>query len=230
MRRLLLVGMIALGVLFLQPFTQPAPQASGATVCNQPILFVHGYLEGGLGLWNTMIARLKADGCPSSKLFDWNYNSALSNATIASQIKTKVNQIKAATGASKVDIVSHSMGGLSSRYYLKNLGGTANVDQWISLAGPNHGTNISYLCLILTPISCLEMLPGSFFVRNLNSGDETPGSVRYATWWSPCDEIILPPSSTILSGATNTMNACVLHIAETQDWNVYTQVRAFLSQ
>jgi len=34
--------------------------------------------------------------------------------------------------------------------------------------------------------------------------------------------------STVLSGASNHMNACVFHIAETTDWNVYTQVREFV--
>ncbi|WP_411105332.1 hypothetical protein [Streptomyces sp. cmx-4-9] len=31
------------------------------------------------------------------------------------------------------------------------------------------------------------MRPGSAFLNSLNSGDETPGSPRYATWASPCD-------------------------------------------
>ena len=227
MRKLLLVVGLALGVFLLGPLRAPSPQAEAAT--HEPILFVHGYLEGNLGLWNTMIARFKADGWSSSQLFELNYNSAQSNVITAAQVAAKVNQIKAQTGAKKIDIVTHSMGGLSSRYYLKFLGGTANVDHWVSLAGPNHGTNIAYLCLILTPISCLEMLPGSSLINKLNSGGETPGSVKYGTWWSPCDEIILPPTSTIMSGtAVNHKNACVLHIWETQDRNVYTQVRDFL--
>nr|MBA3524532.1 hypothetical protein [Geodermatophilaceae bacterium] len=37
-------------------------------------------------------------------------------------------------------VISHSMGGLSSRYYLRNLTGTAEVDGCVSLGGPNHGT------------------------------------------------------------------------------------------
>jgi triacylglycerol lipase len=32
------------------------------------------------------------------------------------------------------------MGSLSTRWYIKELGGGAPVDDWASLAGPNHGT------------------------------------------------------------------------------------------
>ncbi|MCZ7414840.1 MULTISPECIES: esterase/lipase family protein [unclassified Streptomyces] len=46
------------------------------------------------------------------------------------------------------------MGGLSSRYYLKNLGGTSKVDSWASLGGPNHGTDMAEACF---NTSCLEM-------------------------------------------------------------------------
>jgi len=225
MRKVLLLAVVALGVFLLGPLRAPAPPAAAAT--HEPILFVHGYLSDG-GIWNTMVARFKADGWASNRLYAISYDYSQSNVTTAYQIRDKVNQIRAETGAAKVDIISHSMGGLSSRYYLKFLGGTAYVDEWVSLAGPNHGTLISILCAGLTPASCLEMLQGSSLLNQLNSGDETPGAVRYGTWWSPCDEVINPDTSTILSGATNKMNFCVFHIQETQSFLVYGQVKNFV--
>ena len=62
----------------------------------------------------------------------------------------------------------------------------------------------------------------------LNAGDETPGSVRYATWWSPCDEIINPDESVILSGASNHKTACLTHVGLTTDETVYKEVREFV--
>jgi triacylglycerol lipase len=100
------------------------------------------------------------------------------------------------------------MGGLSSRYYLKNLGGTGSVDEWVSLGGPNHGTNTAKFCF---DTSCKDMRPRSPFLTQLNSGDETPGAVRYRTWGSPCDVVINPDSSVQLTGATNTRTACLEH-------------------
>lgn len=198
------------------------PAASAHAV--DPIVFVHGWSSSG-SVWNTMIGRFAADGWTSSQLNNWSYNTSQSNATTASQLATRINQVKAATGAAKVDVITHSMGGLSSRYYLKNLGGTSSVDDWVSLGGPNHGTNTAWFCF---QTSCVQMRPGSSFLSALNSGDETPGTVNYGTWWSPCDEVINPDTSTILSGATNTQTACISHSAHLSNSTVYSQVREFV--
>src|SRR3954451_1375091 len=177
--------------------TALAPAAASA---HDPILFVHGW-NSNSSTWNTMINRFTADGWTAAELNNWSYNFSQSNATTASQIATKVNQILAATGAAKVDLISHSMGGLSTRYYVKNLGGGAKVDDWVSLGGPNHGTNTANYCF---STACGERRIGSTFLNNLNASDETPGTtVNWLPWWSPCDEIINPDSSVALSGATN---------------------------
>ena len=62
----------------------------------------------------------------------------------------------------------------------------------------------------------------------LNSGDETPSTPRYGTWWSPCDEVINPDTSTILSGATNTQTSCLSHSGVKDSAAVYAQVREFV--
>jgi triacylglycerol lipase len=186
-----------------------------------PILFVHGWNSSGT-VWNTMISRFQADGWTAAQLHSWSYNTAQSNATTARQIATKVDSILAATGATRVDVVTHSMGGLSGRHYARNLGGDAKVDGWVSLGGPNHGTTSAYGCI---QTSCLEMRPGSTFLAALNAGDETPGAPRYATWWSGCDMVIDPDNSVLLSGASNTQTACLSHSALMTDATVYAQVR-----
>ncbi|MET9520521.1 alpha/beta fold hydrolase [Streptomyces sp. NPDC002994] len=172
-----------------------------------------------------MAGRFKADGWPASHLNQWTYNTNQSNATTASQLAQEIDRILAATGATKVDVVTHSMGGLSSRYYTKNLGGDAKVDAWISLGGPHHGTDTAYWC---GGASCTEMPPGSSFLGALNSADESSGASRYATWWSPCDSVINPDSSVTLTCATNTKTACLSHGELRTDTTVYGQVKSFV--
>jgi len=189
-----------------------------------PILFVHGYVESA-SLWNTMIANFEKDGYPKSYLSAYSYNTSQSNKIDAEEVKSKVEALLKNTGATKVDIIAHSMGSLNSRYYIKNLGGETKVDDWVSLGGPNHGTETANFCF---STSCVEMRVGSTFLKELNATDETPGAVNYGTWWSPCDEIINPDSSVALTGATNTKTACISHTALTTDSTVYTQVREFV--
>jgi triacylglycerol lipase len=189
-----------------------------------PILFVHGYVESA-SLWNTMIGRFEKDGYAKSSLSAYSYNTSQSNKIDAEEVKSKVESLLKSTGATKVDIIAHSMGSLNSRYYIKNLGGEAKVDDWVSLGGPNHGTETANFCF---SASCTEMRVGSTFLKELNATDETPGAVSYGTWWSPCDEIINPDSSVALTGATNTQTACISHTALTTDETVYKQVREFV--
>ena len=204
----------------------PEPHATilSAPVRN-PILFVHGWNSSGAA-WFTMIDRFKADGWTDQELFNWTYYSAQSNATTAQELSRKVDSILTVTGSQKVDIVTHSMGALSARYYIKNLGGGSKVDAFVSLGGPNHGTNTAFFC---AQTSCIEMRPNSSFLNALNKKDETPGRViRYATWWSPCDEVINPQKSTLLNGASNSQTACMNHSSLHEDANVYAQVKAWV--
>jgi triacylglycerol lipase len=210
-------------IALLSALAAAAPASSAA---QDPILFVHGWSESA-SLWNTMIGRFEEDGYPSSYLSAYSYNTSQSNRTDAEkEVKSHVEKLLKATGATKVDIVSHSMGSLNTRWYVKFVaGGEAKVDDWVSLGGPNHGTETANFCF---STACEEMRIGSTFLAELNAGDETPGAVSYGTWWSPCDEIINPDESVLLSGATNTETSCISHTALTTDPTVYEQVREFV--
>ncbi len=195
------------------------------TVSHDPILFVHGYARTSQD-WNGMIAQFKAAGWTNAEIYTFDYGVLQSNVNIADDIKVKVDNILATTSATKVDIIAHSMGSLSTRYYIKNLGGDGKVDAWVSLGGPNHGTTTANDCGF-SP--CIELRPGSTFLTALNSGDETPGGVRYGTWWSPADQTILPNNSVLLTGATNNQTSAIGHLNLISDVTVYNQVRAFIA-
>ena len=190
-----------------------------------PIVFVHGW-SSSASVWDPMIERFRADGWPDTHLVAWPYDTRRSNAETAVRLAAHVDSVLAATGARRVDIVSHSMGALSSRYYARHLGGDNRIDAWASLGGPSHGTITAYACF---DRSCREMRPGSAFLRDLNAGDETPGAPRYATWRSPCDVVVLPQDSPVLDGAVNTATPCLLHLELPTSGSVYVQVRDWLA-
>jgi triacylglycerol lipase len=230
-RALSLFALVALAACNIDSPTDPGGSSlfarkpkPGPGTTHVPILFVHGW-NANSSTWNTMVSRFTNDGWTNAELANWSYNWRQSNATTAAQISSKVDSILLATGATRVDIITHSMGTLSARYYVRNLGGDGKVDALVSLGGANHGTNTALFCL---DVSCVEMRPNSSFLTTLNSTDETWGTPRYATWWTPCDDVILPQTSTILSGATNTQAACMNHSQLHEDARIYAQVKAWV--
>ncbi|MEE4490465.1 esterase/lipase family protein [Streptomyces sp. BE230] len=209
------------------PSTAQSAQAAVQPLSTStPVVFVHGY-TGNASNWVTAKSVFQLNGWSSSKLFAYEYNSYGNNITNAQGLATFVNNVKSQTGASKVAIVNHSMGGLVSQYYLKVLGGNTSVSHLASIAGANHGTTFASACLIYT--TCQQMYPGSSFISQISSGDETPGDTAYATWYSACDGVILPYTSTKLNGATNHNVACQTHIGYLTDTIVLGQIARFVA-
>jgi triacylglycerol lipase len=96
------------------------------------------------------------------------------------------------------------------------------VDDFVSIAGPNHGTVTANTVQCGFVPSCVEMRPGSAFLTQVNSGDETPGDVDYLTFWSTCDDLVVPAAdSTPLEGAKNRETKdCLGHMALAVDEDV----------
>ncbi len=137
-------------------------------------------------------------------------------ATSAGQLKTFVNQVLASTGASKVDIVGHSQGGMMPNYYIKRLGGAAKVDTLVGIAPSNHGTTLdglvtfgadmnllgfvnSILVGVGTPGLEQQELGSSFQNALWADGDTVPG-VRYVVIETSHDEVVTPYTNAFLSG------------------------------
>ncbi|MEU3354374.1 triacylglycerol lipase [Streptomyces sp. NPDC037389] len=223
------VVLLSVASSFLSLFVV-APAAVGHAPPD-PVIFVHGR-NAGPGVWGGMRADFSRNGYPEDRLYAWSYDtSQSSNEVLAGRFAAYVDEVLARTGATRVDVVAHSLGSLPTRWYLAFGGGAAagRVGHWASLAGPNHGTSLAWACALWDQ-GCRDMTPGSYMLRKLNSGDETPGSVRYATWRSSCDEQIAPVESTALAGAVNTRTAnCLKHNDLLADGEVARQVRAFLT-
>lgn len=220
------IGIIALTfVATAAAVLMVTPQQAAAAPTRNPILFVHGW-NGADSNWDFMISRFRAAGYGANELRAFTYNTAQSNRLTADEVKAEADALRASTGAEKIDIISHSMGGLNTRWYLKFLDGARYVDDWVSIGGPNHGTTVALGCY---DDGCEDMRPGSNMLQQLNNGDETPGDVKYGTWWSPCDEIITPNNSVLLDGATNTITGCIGHVSLLGAVGVISQIRDFVA-
>jgi triacylglycerol lipase len=190
-----------------------------------PVLLVHGFRSSSGG-WQALEASLRAQGYRDAEIDAIDYASDASNVEVAHEIARAADALRARTGAARIDVVSHSMGAISSRYWLERLGGAAHVGAWVSLAGVNEGTVWAYGCYVLTP--CREMVPTSTVLSGLNRGFRASGSIRYGAWWSPCDEAIVPRTNAELPGAHNVETSCLGHAEIRTDPRVLQQVVRFL--
>jgi len=202
-----------------------APRTKTRTPPRDPVLLVHGFMSSGDD-WEVLHTRLLAAGYRDTEVAAMSYDSNQPNVAIAQEVAAAVDALRTQTGKKRVDIVSHSMGAISTRWYVEQLGGDERVDAWVSIAGVNHGTYYAYGCLGV--VSCVDMLPGSDTLVELERDLDTDGTVRFGAWWSPCDAIVVPAASARLPGARNVRTPCLDHFTVQDDPVVLAQVERFL--
>lgn len=202
--------------LNLVPSSQPGDRSEAAV--GNPVVLVHGF-TGSPSSMATLKSRFEAEG---RQAFAIDLPSE-DNITNANALATFINNVKAQTGASQVDLVGHSMGGLSTRYYIKRLNGAANVAQYVSLGTPQYG--VWSACFLPTSFGG-QMCPFSSFLSNLNNGDDTVGTLLYTTIYSTGDELVPNSSSRLDGGACFKQVSGISHSGLTQDATVFQHVLA----
>ncbi len=207
------------------PGCQPAP--SGPQ--QYPVILLPGTLYDMADTWQALGPILADDGwC----VYGLNYGATASTTlsggriwsvgdvpTSAGQLATFVDQVLAATGANKVDLVGWSQGGMMPRWYLRFDGGAAYVHDLVGLAPSNHGTTVDGMSALFDALTalglpapltlaqcqaCTQQLAGSAFLQELNAGRDTVPGVRYTVIETEDDEVVTPYTSAFLNGAAGT--------------------------
>jgi hypothetical protein len=203
----------------------------GQPVVNQPVIFIHGNSDSALGTvspetgWTSSVSYFKTQGYTSAELYATTWGPA-DPAQSPYQYHSKDNMMRlrafiqavtAYTGATKVDIICHSMGVTLARKAIKggtaydaaaggnyNLGAslTSSVDTFVGISGANRGLTACYLSGPTTP-TCSDVngfYPGyligflgrydvSSILVDMNATSHYEGSFVY-TMWSQVDEVI----------------------------------------
>ena len=187
--RALLIAVAVLAVV--------ASPVRGATP--DPILLVHGY-RGSASNFSELKPWLEARGRTVVALT----LPSQDNKVNAQYIKDQI----AARGWARVDLVMHSMGGLSGRYLIKSLGGSATIQAYVSLGTPQYGI---YPACVLPGFYGGQMCPWNSWLNALNSGDDTPGGSAWATIYSRNDEIVPWDRSRLDGGACHFQVSGITH-------------------
>jgi triacylglycerol lipase len=108
-----------------------------------PIVLVHGFLASAKGMSSfrpEITAGLQDDG---HRVFKVAVNPLGTVATRAVALRAQVLAILKQTGASKVNIIAHSMGGLDARYLISMLHEGHHVASLTTLGTPHRGTTLA---------------------------------------------------------------------------------------
>lgn len=115
---------------------------------NHPVLLCHGY--GALAglvkpspLYDIALM-MREHNVPA---FAPNIVSYAKIETRAARWMRLIHKVKDMTGADKINIVAHSMGGLDMRYALSKLKAAPHVASLTTISTPHHGTSLAELAL-----------------------------------------------------------------------------------
>ena len=157
MRGRFIAALVGVATLLGAVTATAATPAGAQTPPKDPVVIVGGFLTGQpiADIFYTGLAdRLRADGYQAFIFGPVDFGTADIRDSSAS-LNQFVDGVRASTGAQKVDLIGHSQGGLTSRYYIKNLGGAAEVDSMISLASLHYGTSVANLGSFLLLGNCV---------------------------------------------------------------------------
>lgn len=201
-------------------------RASNSTPVNrQPVIFIHGNSDkavGNLGTtqsgWTGSLNHFHGQGYTEAELYavTWGDANPLLSANqthskpVLERLRAFVEAVIDYTGASKVDIVTHSMGVTLMRKVIEggwtsdpNNGGsynlgpslTSQVDAFVGIAGANRGLTNCYPYPSYLAATCDDetgLYPGylwwgsvygrSDILQDINSSSGYEGSYRYSIW------------------------------------------------
>ena len=200
---------------WLMPDPPPVP-------ADLPILLVHGVLCNA-GVWHPFARWLRARGV--RPVYAISYGPPLAAMELfAQQVAGKIDAILAATGAKRVAVVAHSMGGLVMRTYLREFGG-AKIARLITVGTPHEGSMHAWLAM---GVCLAQMRPGNAWLATL--GPPPADAPPIVSLWSWHDSMIAPQTSSRIDFGENVELAGVAHNALLRDPVVFERLLAEIAR
>ena len=203
----------------LAPFGRQEADFRPRPVTNPPILLVPGYTRNRSSMW-FLKTFLEQRGF--TNVHAMNHISADGSlAAHAEKLSQQVETLLKITGAEKVDIVAHSLGGLVVGWYLKHREESHRVRRFIAMGVPWKGTRTAVFARGATGQS---MLYGTPMLDGL-----TPPPVPTVAIWSPDDPLVVPSLSASPPGLESVCIEGAGHVEMLTSARVFRAVQAALS-
>lgn len=182
-----------------------------------PVLLIHGYFCNR-AVWRPMARRLSARGHAVDAV-DLEPPFA-SIDTYAPRIAAAVDALRARTGANRVALVCHSMGGLAARAFLRRFG-DASVACVVTLGTPHRGTVHASLG---QGANARQMRRDSPWLQALAATEPADRLARFTVVISWQDNIVAPQGLQTLPGARTVALSGIGHITLAYDRRVAAAV------
>ena len=180
----------------------------------RPVVLIHGVLVND-GVWFGLRRFVMRRGV--APVYTINYGPPFADIErFAGQLARRIEAICAATGAARVVLVAHSMGGLVARAYLRRFG-PSRVARLLTLATPHHGSVLAYS---FPGRGLTQMHPGNPWLQELNRDETSPSPVAVTSIWSWHDTMVMPQASSVLACAENVALTGIAHNAVLADRRV----------
>jgi triacylglycerol esterase/lipase EstA (alpha/beta hydrolase family) len=206
----LVVGVgVILGLILTR---SSGPARSAAATTPGPVIAVPGY--GGSTSSLTALANALRQAGRDVRIMSLPGDGRGDLGQQARALAAFAAKVRAETGAPSVDVVGYSAGGVVARLWVRNYGGAYIARRVVTLGSPHHGTNLASIADGFLPdscpVACQQLAPGSAFLAALNAGNETPDGPQFVSIWTNTDNVVVPPGSAALAGATNiaVQNVC----------------------
>jgi pimeloyl-ACP methyl ester carboxylesterase len=174
-----------------------------------PVLLIHGFFCNS-AVWWAMKRYLTRRGL--TRVFTINMEPIFGIINInrlADQVAARIEQICQITGARKVILVGHSMGGLATRAYLHRNMNRDRVAKIITLGTPHRGTRHVQL---FRRVGLRQMRPQNRWLTKLNQTEIPSLPVPIISIYSYHDNFITPQDSSQLTHAKNLPLAGIGHL------------------
>jgi triacylglycerol lipase len=171
-----------------------------------PLLLIHGY-QCNRGFWFWLRPQLEAAGWTVATHSMEPMWAEIDSYTDG--IDRRIDEVLAATGATQVILVAHSMGGLACRAYLRRHG-KAKVARLITLGSVHHGTRLARLGI---GANARQMQIGNPWLKALGATEAVPLPAGSASIYSHHDNYVFPQETgSTLEGAANIAIGGVSHL------------------
>lgn len=198
-----LVAVMSGGAAVLYAVNRPPTVVPVSQDVLGPVLLVPGY--GGsttaLTVLQTALEHSGRDATIVSLVGDGTGDLRAEGEALDTAARTAISR----TGATSVDVVGYSAGGVVARLWVRDLGGGDLARRVVTLGSPHHGTDVAGLANDLAPgtcpVACRQLAADSSLLRALNAGDETPAGPLWVSIWTRDDRTVVPADSASLAGA-----------------------------